>query len=105
MNHYTVADQQALLRLISGLAGPDGLISGPIALGLAVLCNAMVLDDEDRQWGNAYFRCPSCGQATDFEGRIERSECSHCGEAMGIEGLRLSEGWVQSLDAWKEAVS
>lgn len=104
---------EQLLDLIASLRRESEAITGDVAFGLAFLLHEMKLDSPG-QWGNAYFRCPKCGNARDCDGdefweqdqfhdglamcsgddEDRESECRVDGSGLYIKDLRLSEGWV-----------
>lgn len=87
-----------LQDLIKAIAEHVSPIRGNLALRVARLVHHYRLDNPS-QWGNAYFRCPKCGQASDCTGHETPGdiECDHCGEALGTEHMTISEGWVEGL--------
>lgn len=86
--------------LIRSFSASGEAIRGELALGVAWLCRATKLDSPG-QWGNAYFRCPGCGQARDCDGHEDWSQriiaICECEHELGIEDLVISEGWVDRL--------
>jgi hypothetical protein len=73
-------------------------IEGHAALAFAKLCHVAGLD-KPGQWGNAYFRCPNCGEAWDCTGSEDWKEefqlACECDFDLTIEDLRISEGWLE----------